>query len=50
MVFFWTERLGDKKLVFYNIEFNRVQIIRILNENQDFIRNLLGVSKETDDT
>lgn len=40
----------EKNYVFYNIEFNSVKIIRILKENQDFIRHLLGVIKESDDT
>lgn len=40
---------SEKNYIFYLLEMDRVRIIRILNENQDYIQHLFGVNSEHDD-
>ena len=36
----------EKNYVFYRVEENRICVIRILNEKQDYMRNLFGASEQ----
>ena len=40
---------SEKNYIFYPMELDRVRIIRILNENQDYIQHLFGVDSEHDE-
>jgi len=40
---------SDKNYVFYHLEFDKVRIIRVLNEQQDYMQQLFGISSETDE-
>lgn len=39
---------SERNYVFYLLELDRVRIIRILNENQDYIQHLFGVDSDHD--
>ncbi len=39
----------QKNYVFYQIEFDKIRIVRVINENQDFMLQLLGISLESDE-
>ncbi len=36
---------SEKNYIFYHLEFDRVRIVRILNEKQDYVQHLFGSSK-----
>ena len=38
-----------KKYVFYHLEFDKVRIVRVLNEQQDFMQQLFGISSDSDE-
>lgn len=40
---------SERNYVFYLFELDRVQIIRILNENQDYMQHLFGVDSKHDE-
>ena len=35
----------EKNYVFYHLEFDKVRVVRILNEQQDYMMHLFGTSK-----
>jgi plasmid stabilization system protein ParE len=37
----------EKNYVFYHLEFNKVRVVRILNEQKDYMMHLFEISKET---
>lgn len=39
----------EKNYVFYHLEFDKVRIIRILNEQQDYMMQLFGTSKDNNE-
>jgi len=40
---------SEKNYVFYRIEFDRVLIVRVLSEKQDYLHQLFGISSNTDE-
>ena len=38
----------EKNYVFYRIEYEKVQIVRMLNENQDYMKQLFGMGSDSD--
>jgi toxin ParE1/3/4 len=38
----------EKNYVFYRIEFDKVQIVRVLNEHQYYMKQLFGMSSDSD--
>ena len=40
---------SEKNYVFYRVEFNKVRIIRIVNERQNYIQQLFGSRSENDE-
>lgn len=40
---------SQKNYVFYNSEFDKIRIICVLNENQNFMLQLFGISSELDE-
>ena len=40
---------SEKNYVFYHLEFDKVRIVRVLNEQQDFMQQLLGISSDADE-
>jgi toxin ParE1/3/4 len=38
----------EKNYVFYRIEYEKVQIVRVLNEQQDFMKQLFGMGSNSD--
>jgi toxin ParE1/3/4 len=36
----------EKKYVFYYLEFDKIRIVRVLSEQQDFMHQLFGISSE----
>jgi len=40
---------SEKNYIFYHLKLDRVRIIRILNENQDYIQHLFGVESGHDE-
>jgi toxin ParE1/3/4 len=38
----------EKNYVFYRIEYEKVQIVRVLNENQDYMKQLFGMGSDSD--
>lgn len=41
--------LSERNYVFYHIEFDKIRIIRMLNEKQDYVQNLFGAGSESDE-
>ena len=40
---------SEKNYVFYHLEFDKIRIIRVLNEHQDYINQLFEISSEADE-
>ena len=40
---------SEKNYVFYHLEFDKVRIVRVLNEQQDFMQQLFGISSDSDE-
>jgi len=38
--------LTEENYVFYHLELDKIRVVRVLNEQQDFITQLFGVNKE----
>lgn len=39
----------EKNYVFYHVEVDKVRVVRILNEQQDYMIQLFGIKSETED-
>lgn len=40
---------SEKNYVFYHLEFDKVRIVRVLNEQQDFMQQLFGIGSDSDE-
>jgi toxin ParE1/3/4 len=40
---------SEKNYAFYRIEYEKVQIVRVLNEQQDFMKQLFGMGSDSDE-
>ncbi|HHX62801.1 MAG TPA: type II toxin-antitoxin system RelE/ParE family toxin [Epulopiscium sp.] len=40
---------SEKNYVFYYVETNKIRIVRVLSERQDYMEQLFGVSSESDE-
>ncbi|WMM25835.1 type II toxin-antitoxin system RelE/ParE family toxin [Tissierella sp. MB52-C2] len=40
---------SEKNYIFYYLEYDKIRIVRVLNEKQDYIHHLFGVSSELDE-
>lgn len=38
--------ITEKNYVFYHLEFNKVRVVRVLNDRQDYMIQLFGISAE----
>jgi len=39
----------EKNYVFYHLEFDKVKVVRVLNEQQDYMMQLFGVNTESNE-
>lgn len=39
----------EKNYVFYHLEVDKIRVIRVLNEQQNYVQQLFGISSEPDD-
>lgn len=39
---------SEKNYVFYRLEFDKIRIVRVLNEQQDYMQQLFGISSASD--
>jgi len=39
----------EKNYVFYHLELDKIRIVRVLNEQQDYMQQLFGISSESDE-
>jgi plasmid stabilization system protein ParE len=39
----------EKNYVFYHLELDKIRVVRILNEQQDYMMQLFGISSESED-
>lgn len=39
----------EKNYVFYYLEFDKIRIVRVLNERQDYMQQLFGISSDIDE-
>lgn len=40
---------SEKNYIFYHLEFDKVRIVRVLNEKQDYMQQVFGISLESDE-
>lgn len=40
---------SEKNYIFYRLEFDRVQIVRVLSEKRDYLQQLFGISSKSDE-
>ncbi|OPJ63824.1 type II toxin-antitoxin system RelE/ParE family toxin [Clostridium oryzae] len=39
---------SEKNYVFYHLEFDKIRIVRVLSEQQDYIKQLFGINSESE--
>ncbi|MDT8718596.1 type II toxin-antitoxin system RelE/ParE family toxin [Clostridium sp. 19966] len=40
---------SEKNYIFYHLEFDKIRIVRVLNEKQDYIKQLFGIMTGSDE-